>query len=81
MRVSEHEANARNGHPELSAVAAHSWEGHKIKRQAEVLDKEKSGIERKAKESFWIRKHGDNVMNLDGVMMLANCGVVCSRDC
>ena len=36
-----------------------------IKWQAEVLDKEKSGIERKVKESLWIRKHGDNVMNLD----------------
>ena len=43
VRVSEHEANARNGHPERSAVAAHA-EGHEIKWQAEVLIERKSGL-------------------------------------
>ena len=28
VRVSEHEVNAHNGHPERSVVAAHAWEGH-----------------------------------------------------
>ena len=46
-------------------MAAYASEGHKIKWQAEVLDKEKSGIVRKVKESLWIRKRADNVMNLD----------------
>ena len=65
MRIDEHQALARNGHPELSAVAAHAWEGHRINWQAEVLCKEKSEIERKVKESLMIRQHRDNVMNLD----------------
>ena len=30
-----------------------------------MLDKEKSRIEGKVKESLWIQKHGCNVMNLD----------------
>ena len=29
-KVKEHRVLAQNGHPELSAVAEHSWEGHTI---------------------------------------------------
>ena len=65
MQVHGHQILAHNGHPGLSAVAAHAWEGHRINRPAEVLCKEKIGIERKVKESLLIQQHCDNVMNLD----------------
>ena len=56
-------------------MAAHVWEGHKIKWQPEVLDMEKSGLERKVKESLWSRKHGDNMMSQQTVKQS-----VCSLD-
>ena len=65
MRIDEHQALARNGHPELSAVAAHAWEEHRINLQVEVPRKEKSGTERKVEEYLLIRQHRHNVKILD----------------
>ena len=37
IRGKEHHAHARNGHPELSAVAEHAWTGHDIKWTLSVI--------------------------------------------
>ena len=36
-RVKEHCAHARNGHPELSAVAEHALEGHRVEWSQKIL--------------------------------------------
>ena len=38
MRVEEHFAQARNGHPQLSAVAEHAIGGHQIEWKAKIVE-------------------------------------------
>ena len=68
IRGKEHHAHARNGHPELSAVAEHAWTGHKIEWAPRVIANCRNNRERKVKEAWLIydrEKKGKMTMNRD----------------
>ena len=68
IRGKEHHAHARNGHPELSAVAEHSWTGHDIEWTPSVIASCKNNRERKVKEAWLIHdreRKGKMTMNRD----------------
>ena len=54
IRGKEHQAHARNGHPELSAVAEHAWTGHEIEWAPSVIANCRNNRERKVKEAWLI---------------------------
>ena len=65
-RVKEHRAHARNGHPELSAVAEHAWEGHTIEWSPKILASAAKTRVRRVKEALVIHerdKKGKVTMN------------------
>ena len=75
MRVKEHFAQARIGHPELSAVAEHAIDGHQIEWKAkivEVVDKTRVG---RIIEALAIHRKGKNgkiTLNRDKGVDLSN---------
>ena len=67
-RVKEQRAHARNGHPELSAVAEHAWEGHTIEWSPKILVSAAKTRVRRVKEALVIHerdKKGKVTMNRD----------------
>ena len=69
-RVKEHRAHAQNGHPELSAVAEHPWEGHTSEWSPKILASAAKTRVRRVKEALErgvreIKKKGKVTMNRD----------------
>ena len=76
QRTKEHNMHARNGHPELSAVADHAHNGHDIHWTPRILEREGNTMKRKVKEALAIKtlqkKRGQDVMmNQDSGMKLS----------
>ena len=68
IRVKEHRAHARNGHPELSAVAEHALEGHRVEWSPKILALATKTRVRRVKEALFIHerdKKGKVTMNRD----------------
>ena len=68
IRGKEHHAHARNGHPELSAVAEHAWTGNDIERTPSVIASCKTNRERKVTEAWLIHdreRKGNMTTNRD----------------
>ena len=67
-RVKEHCAHARNGHPELSAVAEHALTGHNVEWSAKIIERATNTRVRRIKEALLIheRDHdGKTTLNRD----------------
>ena len=74
-RVKEHFALARNGHPELSAVAEHYLEGHEVERKATIVEVADMTRVRRIKEAFVIQrmdKNGKVTLDRDKSVELSN---------
>ena len=59
-RVKKHFALARNGHPELSAVAEHVPEGHDLDKKAKIVEMVDSTGIRRIKEALIIHSKDKN---------------------
>ena len=76
LRCKEHEAHARKGNLELSAVANHAWDDHKIHWKPRVLLREGNTMKRKIQEALALHKlvktsGADATMNQDKGMELS----------
>ena len=74
-RVKEHFAQARNGHPELLAVAQHAIDGHQIERKAKIVEVADKTRVRRIKEALAIQrmdKNGKITLNRDNGVELSN---------
>ena len=66
--MKEHCAHARNGHPELSAVAKHALTGHNVEWSAKIIERATNTRVRRIKEALLIheRDHdGKTTLNRD----------------
>ena len=73
-RIKEHFALARNGHPELSAVAEHVL-GHEVERKATIIEVADMTRVRRIKEALVIQrmeKNGKVRLNRDKGVELSN---------
>ena len=64
-RVKEHFALARNGHPELSAVAEHVLEGHELDKRAKIVEMADSTLVRRIKTLIILSKDKNGKMTLN----------------
>ena len=55
-RAKEHRAHAKDGHPELSAVAQHALKGHTINWSPKIIAKAEKTRPRRVKEALLIHK-------------------------
>ena len=65
MRAKEHQALARNGHLELSAVAEQALKGHNVEWEPNVLCIADRTRERRVKGAIRIHMQGEGAMNRD----------------
>ena len=71
VRAKEHRALARNGHPDLSAVAEHTLKGHYVEWEPNVHCVADHTGERRVKEAFRIYMQGEGTMNRDNGLELS----------
>ena len=60
-----HVALARNGHPELSAVAEHVFEGHELDKRAKIVEMADSTLVRRIKTLIIHSKDKNGKMTLN----------------
>ena len=67
IRVKEHMASARNGHPEVSATAEHALiHDHRLAwEKATPIDHARNTRQRRVKEALWIHSLEGKLMNRD----------------
>ena len=74
-RVKEHFAQARNGHPELSALAEHAIDGHKVEWKGEIGEVPNKTRVKRIEEALAIQrkdKKGKITLNRDKCVELSN---------
>ena len=67
----EHGALARNGRPEVSAVAEHALKGHDVEWKPNLLCVADRTGERRVKEAVRIHMQGEGTMNRDNRLDLS----------
>ena len=76
-RVKEHFALARNGHPDISAVAEHVLEEHELDKRAKIVEMADSTGVHRIKDALLIHskdKNGKMMLNRDnGVELRSMC--------
>ena len=65
VRAKEHRALARNGNPELSAVAEHALKGHDVEWKPNVLCVADRMVEKRVEEAIRFHMQGEGAMNRD----------------